>query len=365
MKIVADANIAYVREAFSRLGEVQLLPAGEISRQAVRDAEVLLVRSVTRVDAGLLEGSAVRFVGTATSGADHVDRAYLQAKGIGFGSAEGSNANSVAEYVVAALLELAWRGKFRLRERTLGVVGVGRIGARVARMARALGMRVLENDPPRQRVEKLPQFVSLQQLLAASDIVTVHVPLDDSTRHLFNAENLRGFMLINTARGAVVDNTALLKAIDANRVTGAVLDVWENEPDILPELLDVVDIGTPHIAGYSLDGKVAGTRMIYEAACRFFGVEPNWRPALPPPPVSRLVVQIQPGEDPQDVLRRVVKTVYDIAADDAALRLHPREFERLRTQYPVRREFFNTELLLKWPGGRLHEEFAALGFKLA
>jgi erythronate-4-phosphate dehydrogenase len=309
MRIVADANIPCVEEAFEAFGEVVVLPGRAITAEAVREAEVLLVRSVTPVNESLLAGSRVRFVATATIGTDHVDSGYLARRGIGFASAAGCNANAVAEYVVAALLELAQRHRYRLRDRTLGVIGVGNVGSRVVRYARALGMRVLRNDPPLGLLEPALQ----------ADIVTLHVPLDATTRHMLGWENLRGFTLINTARGAVVDNAALLKALDANRIAAAVLDVWENEPQVMPELLDVVDLGTPHIAGYSWDGKINGTRMIYEACCRYFGWPASWRPVLPAPPVPQVRQVVGPGEDDEDVLREVIRQVYDIRADDARL----------------------------------------------
>lgn len=358
MRILADPNIPFVREAFGPHGQVVLVPGRQMTAETVRDADALLVRSVTPVNESLLAGSRVQFVGTATIGTDHVDERYLAARGIGFASAAGSNANSVAEYVVVALLELAHRYKFRLRDKTLGVVGVGNVGSRVVRYARALGMRVLENDPPRQAAEQLPDFVSLDRVLAEADIVTVHVPLLETTRHMFCRDNLERFILINTARGAVVDNRALLKAIDANRVGGAVLDVWENEPNILAELLDVVDLGTPHIAGYSLDGKANGTRMIYEAFCRQFGLPATWRPSLPAGP--RIEASVGSGEDEEDLLRRLLRQVYDICADDAALRANVGGFDKLRAEYRVRREFHTVELV----GKRLPAVLGALGFRV-
>jgi erythronate-4-phosphate dehydrogenase len=372
MKIVADPNIPFVHEAFGALGEVRLVPGREITVSTTRDADVLLVRSVTPVTAALLDGSPVKFVATATIGIDHIDVGYLSRKGIGFASAQGSNANSVAEYVVAALLEMAHRQKFRLRDKTLGVIGVGRVGARVVRFAEALGMRVLQNDPPRQRAEQLPHFVPLARVLAEADILTLHVPLTregpDATVHLFDKDRLadlklRKPVLINTARGAVVDNKALLKAIDGEWLRGAVLDVWENEPNISPELLDVVDIGTPHIAGYSFDGKVNGAHMIYEAVCKFFKLPPTWTPKLPPPPVPRHRMFLEAGMDDEDALHDAIHRVYDITADDAALREDLRGFDKLRAEYPIRREFFNTELSLRGGGEPLRAKFAALGFR--
>jgi erythronate-4-phosphate dehydrogenase len=359
MKIIADPNIPFVREAFGPLGEIALIPGREITGSAVRDADVLLVRSVTPVNETLLAGSRVRFVATATIGTDHVDAGYLSKQGIGFSSAAGSNANSVAEYVVAALLELSDQHKFRLSDKTLGVVGVGHVGSRVVRYAQALGMRVLQNDPPRQKAEGLPEFVTLERVLAEADIVTVHVPLLETTRHMFHHQNLEGFILLNTARGAVADNRALLKAIDGNRIRGAVLDVWENEPNISPELLDVVDLGTPHIAGYSFDGKVNGTRMICEAACRHFGMPATWQPNLPAVPPMKVVV-----DRGEDALREIIRQVYDIRRDDATLRDGVRNFDKLRAEYPVRREFHNIELVVRGGDEQLLITLRALGFRV-
>ena len=366
VKIVADTNIPYVREAFAELGDITRVAGRQLTAVHVRDADVLLVRSVTPVNAALLDGSSVKFVATATIGFDHVDTAYLAARGIGFATAAGSNANSVAEYISAALLELAHRKNFRLRDKTLGVVGVGNVGRQVVRYARALGLRVLPNDPPRQRVESLPDFVSLEQICAAADIITFHVPLtktgpEATVKLLDPGQLVRQPILINSARGAVLDNAALLSA----KLAGLVLDVWENEPHIRPDLLDHVDLGTPHIAGHSFDGKVNGTRMIYEATCRHLGLPPTWQPVLPAPPVPRLVVTIGAAEEEEDVLRRIIRKVYSITADDARLRAGFQEFEKLRIEYPVRREFGNTELVLLGAPASLCEKFAALGFRIA
>jgi erythronate-4-phosphate dehydrogenase len=355
MKIIADPNIPFIHEAFDPLGEVVPIPGRQITGDAVRDADVLLVRSVTPVNESLLAGSRVRFVATATIGTDHVDERYLKDHDIGFSSAAGSNANSVAEYVVAALLELAHRHKFRLRDKTLGVVGVGHVGSRVVRYARALGMRVLENDPPLG----LPGFVTLDRVLAEADIVTVHVPLLETTRRMFHHDNLGRFILLNSSRGAVVDNRALLKAIDGDRIRGAVLDVWESEPNILPELLDVVDLGTPHIAGYSFDGKVNGTRMIYEAACRHFKIPATWQPNLPAVPPLKVIVDT--GED---ALREIIREVYDIRRDDDALRTNIRGFDKLRAEYPVRREFHNIKLVVRGGDESLITTLESLGFRV-
>jgi len=372
MKIVADPNIPCIREAFGSLGDITLVPGRQISAANVRDADLLLIRSVTPVNAALLNGSKVKFVATATIGTDHVDAHYLAQRGIGFASAAGSNANSVAEYIIAGLLELAHRQHFRLRDKTLGIIGVGNVGARVVRSAIALGMRVLPNDPPRQRTENLSDFVNLERICAEADIITCHVPLTktgpDATFHLFDRDRLAALasrrpVIINSARGAVIDNPALLQAITSKHLTGVILDVWENEPNILSSLLAAADLGTPHIAGYSFDGKVNGVRLIYEVACRHFGLPATWQPQLPAPSLPRLEVRVNTGEDDEDVLRRVIRQVYDITADAARLRADVRQFDRLRAEYPVRREFFNTELVWRDAPVSLQEKFAALGFR--
>jgi len=349
--ILADRNIPLVRE----VGPVTLYPGRRLTRQRVADADLLLVRSVTRVDAALLEGSRVRFVGTATIGTDHVDRAYLARRGIGFASAPGSNANSVAEYVTAALLELA---ESRLPDRalrgfTLGIIGVGNVGRRVEEKARALGLKVLLNDPPLARATGLPKYRPLEELFQA-DILTLHIPLTregpDATHHLADArffERMReGTVFINTSRGAVAETAALSAALDSGRTAAAVLDVWEGEPDIPADLLEKVFIGTPHIAGYSYDGKVNGTRMIFEAACRYFDLDLTWNPSdrLPAPDPAAIALDDLRGEA---AWRAAVRAAYDIRRDDAALRrildLPPGDrgaaFDRLRKEYPLRREF--------------------------
>ena len=385
MKIVADENIPFAKEAFGRLGQVVTVKGRTINRDLVRDADALIVRSVTRVNADLLESTGVRFVATATIGFDHVDVEYLRGRGIGFSSAPGSNANSVAEYVVAALLVLAKRGlhgqdasaTFRLEGKTIGVVGVGNVGNRVVRKADALGMKVLQNDPPLQRQTNDPRFLPLEALLDA-DILTFHVPLTrtgpDATYHMIDDGLLGrlkpGAILINTARGAVADSAAILRAAESHRLGGLILDVFEHEPRINPASVERADIATPHIAGYSLDGKVNGTATVYRAACEFFGQPVEWDSAraMPQPPHPQLIARTDC--DDEDALRDLVLTVYDIEADDQRLRqiieLSPSKravyFDHLRKTYPVRREFQNTcvEVSKDKPSFRL--KIASLGF---
>jgi len=373
MHIVADENIPYVREAFERIGEVITASGRSMTADLVREADVLLVRSVTPVNEALLGDSRVRFVGTATIGTDHIDEAFLSKRGIAFVAAPGSNANSVAEYVAAALLVVAGRGGWDLAGRHIGVIGVGNVGSLVVAKAEALGMRAILNDPPLARQTGDARYRPLDEALDA-DIVTLHVPLTregpDATLHMVNDRFLgrlrAGAVLLNTSRGGVVDTAALRRALQTGRLEGAVLDVWENEPGIDLDLLRRVDLGTSHIAGYSFDGKVNGTQMLYKAVCAWLGWPADWRPVLPPPPVPAVTVRAE-GEDG---LREAVLAVYDIERDDAALRglldLPAAErgpaFDRLRKDYPQRREFPNTTVTAP---ERLRLALVGLGFRVA
>jgi erythronate-4-phosphate dehydrogenase len=361
MKIVADQNISYVREAFSTFGDVAALNAREIDRKLVRDADILLVRSVTRVNRGLLEDSSVRFVATATIGVDHIDQAYLEENDIQFVSAPGSNAKAVAEYVTAALLTLTRNSGRRLAGSSIAIAGVGNVGSISSRYAAALGMTVLHNDPPLARSTADAKYRPLDEVLG-SDFVTCHVPLtrngEDPTYHLVNGEFLSkmidGATLINSSRGPVVNGSALHQELDSGRIS-AVLDVWEEEPNIDVSLLDKLALGTPHIAGYSLDAKLRATIVIRQAASSFFKMGIDWdhTKCLPPPALPELRIDGS-GKDDEDVVREAVLSAYDITADDASLRdlkdvpaeersVH---FADLRTEYPLRREFHNTDIEL-------------------
>ncbi len=379
MRIVADQNIPYVQEAFGALGTIEIVPSRRIDAALVKNADMLLVRSVTRVGAELLEASTVRFVGTATIGTDHVDEGYLRDRGIAFASAPGSNANSVAEYVTAALLLLSRRGRFGLAGKTIGVVGIGNVGRRVVRMAEAMGMSVLQNDPPLARQTGDPRFLPIEALFA-TDVLTLHVPLtregQDATWHMVDEAFLSrlrpGAILINTSRGAVVESGALHRALQTERLDAAVVDTWENEPRIDTSLLGDVAIGTPHIAGYSLDGKVNATAMLYEAACRCLSVRPTWEVAsvLPPPQPRR--VEARFGDADEGAPHEIVRQVYDIERDDRALRevLRMPEsqrgeyFDRLRATYPARREFFNIDALVPAHARKLADQLTGLGFRV-
>jgi len=380
VKIIADRNIPFVKECFSSVGEVEIVPGREITPSVVADADCLLVRSVTRVDSDLLAGSKVRFVGTATIGFDHIDTDFLARNNIGFASAPGSNANSAAEYVVAALLSVAEKLKIQLAGKSIGIMGVGNVGSRVEKKAKALEMKVCLNDPPLQRQTGDAKYLLLKELFGC-DFITLHTPLTfegiDKTFHLADEKFFKllktGCIFINTSRGAVVNSSALKKAIGSGKLQAVVLDVWENEPNIDTELLEMVDIGTPHIAGYSLDGKVAGMIMIYKAACKYFGLEAefNVESFLPEPAIRQL--RVNPSDvSEQDVLREAVEKIYRISEDDLKLRQIldvPAEkrgefFDSLRKNYAVRREFQNTQIVLEHPCKGLAEKLAAVGFRV-
>ncbi|MFP4381091.1 MAG: 4-phosphoerythronate dehydrogenase [Candidatus Sumerlaeia bacterium] len=364
MKIVADENNPFVAEAFSTLGDVTAMPGKQITRDVLRDAQVLACRSTIKINADLLEGTAIKYVGTGTIGVDHFDTEYMDAKGIQYTNAPGCNADSVADYITAALLDYAGDKNIRLAGKTLGVVGCGNVGSRVVKRAAALGMEVIENDPPLARATNDPRYRPIDEIFQA-DFITLHVPLTrdgrDATLHLANADffgKMRpGAVLLNASRGAVVDSTALREALNQKHIDGAILDVWEDEPRCQPDLSRLCHLTTAHIAGYSFDGKVNGTNQIYRTICDWLGKDPTWKPEdyLPAPEVPSVEIDAENLTD-EDVLRRAVFAVYPIREDDARFRetmkiQDPEErgnaFTAVRKNYPRRREFCWTTVRLK------------------
>jgi erythronate-4-phosphate dehydrogenase len=381
LSILVDENVAYALEAFGRLGTVRVLPGRRITAADVKDVDVLIVRSVTRVNETLLAGSPVKFVGTATIGCDHVDVEYLRGRGIAFASAPGSNATSVAEYVAAALLLSAHARQRRLEGSTIAIIGVGNVGARVVEKARALGMRCVLNDPPRQRTSHDPVFVAREDALSQAEYVTLHVPLDrtgpDATvgmagRAFFDAMQSDA-VLLNTSRGDVADEEALAAALDSGRVSHAVLDVWQREPDIDPQMVGRAFLATPHIAGYSFDGKVLATAMLFQALCRWLDVaaDLDLSGLLPEPEIPRVDLTNRAGDD-EELVRTAVSSVYDIKEDDRALRgavadadrsAIGAEFDLLRKTYRRRREFCHTTVVLPAARDALFRKLTSLGFR--
>lgn len=380
VKIVADENMARVRELFGDLGELTCLPGRSISSEDVVDADVLLVRSVTRVDSALLAGSRIRFVGTATIGTDHLDLPWLSGAGIVTASAPGCNARSVVDYVLAALFDFWRRDRLDWDRRVFGVVGLGNVGARLARTLQGLGLKVVGCDPfvSHPDIRQLP----LDELLAEADVLSLHTPLTHGGRyptwHLFDDRRLRSLrkntILINTGRGDVVDNKALLRLLREGLQDGSdvALDVWENEPGIDPELLRAVAIGTPHIAGYSQEGKWQGSLMVREALCRFLG-KPSGLPLRSEPLAEdRPLLMSETG---WLALAGLVESAYPLLRDDAALREvmsasgapdRKSGFDGLRKNYGRRREFSAWRVQTASPPDALTlSRLQALGFKLS
>ena len=336
MKVVIDHKIPYIKEAIEKIAdEVVYLPGNAFTPEAVKDADALIVRTRTRCNRELLEGSQVKFIATATIGYDHIDTAYCQEAGITWTNCPGCNASSVAQYLHTSLLLLQQERGLSLSHSTLGVVGVGHVGTLVAEVGRRLGMRVLLCDPP--RAERGEQgFLPLEALMREADVLTFHTPLVREGRYptLHMADEAffhalaRKPIIINTSRGEVVDGQALLRALDEGRVREAIIDVWENEPDIDLRLLERVYLGTPHVAGYSADGKANATRMSLEALCRFFHIDAEFE-VLPPELPS---MSYSPDEE-EAFLQR-----YNPLHDSERLKAAPDKFEWLRGNYPLRRE---------------------------
>lgn len=357
MKIIIDENIEFGIEAFSQFGQVERLHGRKITNSILKDVEILIVRSITKVNKDLLEGTPVKFVGTTTIGTDHIDINYLNEKGITYASAPGCNSFAVTEYVFTALFKIAAQHGFNLSDKSISVIGYGNIGTKVTRFAKTLGMKAIVNDPPLQRKTGDEIFSDLNEALQA-DIITCHVPLNkegiDKTVHLLDEVKInslkQGAILINSSRGPVVDNSALLNRINKKNDITVVLDVWENEPKLNQELLEKVFIASPHIAGYSLEGKVNGTVMVYDQLCKFLGETPNWQPALPG--VTENVINVGSNNEINKILIDALSKIYPIEGDSAALKSLSKltkdelakEFDLLRKNYNLRREFNNYKI---------------------
>ncbi len=371
MKIVADDKIPFLKGALEPFAEVVYLPGKLIDSEILKNTDALLIRTRTKCNSDLLEGTGVKFIGTATIGFDHIDTDYCNKKKIRWTNAPGCNSASVQQYIAAALLKISSEFRFNLKDKTLGIIGVGNVGSKVERFAQRMGMTVLLNDPPRARKENRKNFHSLDGVLSASDIVTVHVPLnikgEDTTYHLFNEEIFgkfkKGAWFLNTSRGEVTDTKALKKALFSGKLAGAVLDVWENEPDIDPELLQQAYFATPHIAGYSTDGKANGTAMVVNSLCRYFNLpSENWYPANIPLPVNPYISIDCKDRQEEDIVREAVLRTYEINEDSSKLRLTPSDFEKLRGDYRIRREFPAYTVELAGGTEKIREILRQLGF---
>ncbi|MFZ2656826.1 MAG: 4-phosphoerythronate dehydrogenase PdxB [Victivallales bacterium] len=358
LKIVCDNKIPFLKGVLEPYAEVVYLPGAKIAKADLADADGLIVRTRTKCNKALLEGTKVKFVATATIGFDHIDADYCASKGIFWTNASGCNSASVAQYIASAILNVAVENKFSLSDKTIGIIGVGNVGSKVAKFAKTAGMKVLLNDPPRARKEGGASFVSLERILSESDIITMHVPLSmagsDKTYHLadkiFFNSIAKSAWFINSSRGEVTDTAELKNILKTSRIAGAILDVWENEPEIDLELLGLAKFATPHIAGYSTDGKANGTSMSVDALAKFFGIKQleGWYPKDVPKPENTTIKIDCKGKSKEQILLEAVKFTYDIKGDDQRLRSSPRTFEKLREEYPLRREFKIFKII---PGG--------------
>ena len=385
MRIVVDANVPAAEACFGALGEVVRMPGREIDTAALRDADALVVRSITRVDRAMIEaamqaGSRLGFVGSCTIGTDHIDRQALFDHGIAFASAPGCNAEAVVDYVLGSLLTLAEREGWQLASRRVGIVGVGNVGGRLLTRLTAMGIDCLACDPPRvegqgDEQEGTAGFVDLDSLIDACDVLCLHTPLvrhgPHATYHLLDAQRISvlapGTVLLNAGRGDCVDGAALRQRLAGQADLTVVLDVWEREPAIDAALADLAAIATPHVAGYSLDGKLRGTHQVYHALCRHLGLPTRLtlENLLPPPPVARLT--LNEGLAEEEALRLCLRTVYDVRRDHDSLRRESRRqgmaqgFDACRAGYPLRREAATLDVELDAQASQLEPLLRAAG----
>lgn len=338
MKIIVDNKIPFIKEAIERIAhEVVYAPGKDFTSALVKDADALIIRTRTRCNRELLEGSSVKFIATATIGFDHIDTAYCHEAGIQWSNAPGCNSASVAQYIQSSLILLQKMRSIRLKELTIGIVGVGNVGSKIAMIAQKLGMRVLLNDLPREEKEGNTRFTSLETIAKESDVITFHVPLYMEGKYkTYHLANERFFLslkkkpiIMNTSRGEIIETEALSQALKKGSIADAVIDVWEHEPGIDLGLLNTAFIGTPHIAGYSADGKANATRMSLDALCKHFGIKAEY--AINPPIPANRVIEALTYEE-------AALQIYNPERDSQALKAHPELFEQLRGDYPLRRE---------------------------
>lgn len=373
MKIIIDNKIPYIKGVLEPFAEVVYLPGNRTTAEVVKNADALITRTRTICDRDLLEGSKVKFIATATIGFDHIDTEYCRKTGIEWTNAPGCNAESVNQYISSALFSWSMRNRTDLAGLTIGIVGVGNVGKKVARTCEILGMKTLLNDPPREREEGPEKFVSLKTIQKVADIITFHVPLNmsgnDKTFHMGDEDFFQNLekkpLVINSCRGEVIDSEAVYDALEANDIKGFIADCWEDEPDINLDLLNHTEYGTPHIAGYSKDGKANGTMMSVQAISRFFklGID-DWQPTGVELPKNTFIEIDGNQRREYSILAEAVLSTYDIENDDDALRTTPHLFEKLRGDYPLRREFDSYTLKLKNVSEETIEKLHLLGFKI-
>ncbi len=373
MKIIIDNKIPYIKGALEPYAEVVYLPGNLTTAEVVKDADALITRTRTICNQAVLEGSKVKYIATATIGFDHIDTQYCKEAGIEWVNAPGCNAESVNQYISSALLSYAKREQLDLAGKTIGIVGVGQVGSRIAKTCEILGMNVLLNDPPRERAEGSSQFVSIEEVREQADFISFHVPLNrqgiDKTFHMVDEEFIQDLrkspLIINTCRGEVFETQVVRNAREKNALSGMVIDCWEYEPDIDLKLLKLVDYGTSHIAGYSKDGKANGTTSSVRAISKFFGLGiDDWQPSGVDAPDNSIIELDGNNKTEQAILADAILATYQIETDDEALRSSTHLFEQLRGDYPVRREFNFYSIRARNVEAEVKQKLRNLGFTL-
>jgi len=373
MKIVIDNKIPFTKGILEPYAEVEYVSADHISNSLLKSADALLIRSVTKCDRSLLEGTQVKIIATATIGFDHIDTGYCQQNGISWKNAPGCNSTAVQQYTINALLYLGKTFNIDITKLTLGIVGVGNIGSKVAASTHALGMTVLLNDPPRQHTENSDEFIDIEVIKNQANIITFHVPLNlegkDKTYHMvdekFIAELKRNPFIINTARGEVIDSEALYYSIREKRLQKPILDVWENEPYIKPYLIDEILLGTAHIAGYSIEGKARGTLMAILEIADFFGIDIDKKELADKimPQKQNIMVNCKNQND-TETINSLLSNTYDIENDNQLFKYNYHNFEKLRSEYNYRHDYSGYQLMFMNCEEKTKKKFQALGFEL-
>lgn len=370
MKIVADKNIPYLKGVVEQYGEVSYLAGNEFTKEAIKNADTLIVRTVTHFGGELLEGSSVKLICSATIGFDHIDTTYCDTHGISWTNAPGCNSGSVQQYIVSALIYLAEKKNLSLPDLTIGIVGVGNVGKKVAKACQLLGMKVLLNDPPRAEKEGRNDFVDLETIKQEADIITFHTPLNKegrfATYHLADEnffDSLRKApFIINSARGAIIDTTAIKQALKDAKIQGAIIDCWEKEPTIDVEYFNLVDLATPHIAGYSADGKSNASKMSLQALATFWNLNPDAANTICPPNAPNPMIDMVQFAPDSNRVYQAIRQTYDITADYHRMLANLELFKDLRNNYPLRREYLAYTVI----GANTEEAelLKALGFNL-
>lgn len=375
IKIVADDKIPFLKGVLEPYADIEYLNYKLITNEKIRNVDALLIRTRTKCNSQLLENTNVKFIGTATIGFDHIDTNYCEQKNIKWINAPGCNSSSVMQYLASALIFIAHKKNINLLNKTIGIIGVGNVGSKIEKFANAIGLNVLLNDPPRERIEKSNNFVSLDYILEKADIISFHVPLSydgiDKTYHIANKNFFEKFnspkIFINTSRGEVINTSDLKNAINEEKISSLILDVWENEPNIDIDLLNKTDLATPHIAGYSSDGKANGTAIVVNELNKYFnlGLKENWYPEkLPSPNNSSTIIIDCNNKSYQQIFYEAIIHTYSILDDDSRLRSSVETFEEQRANYPTRREFNYYKIKLLNSNEEIKNRLLKIGFNL-